>query len=223
MVENFKFYVSSIFYGINFNDKNILDIGSGTGIFSVYSSIAGAKNVVSLEPEHKGSSEKSLDKFSMLIKNFGCQNINVVSQKIQDYKPDNIKFDIIILHNTINHLDEDAAINLNKDLSSKEIYLNIFKELKNICNQNCTLIITDCSRHNFFGDLRINNPFVPQIEWNKHCTPYLWKKLLAKSKFKNIEIKWINHNSTRNIGKYIIGNKYLSYFLNSYFLIKCKN
>ena len=47
--------------------KNVLDIGSGTGIFSIYSSFAGAKNVYSLEPEDEGSSELMLDNFFKLI------------------------------------------------------------------------------------------------------------------------------------------------------------
>ena len=60
---NFKFYIYQLFGGINFKNKNVLDIGSGTGIFSIYASFAGANHISSLEPEDEGSSERMLENF----------------------------------------------------------------------------------------------------------------------------------------------------------------
>jgi len=89
-------------------------------------------------------------------------------------------------------------------------------------NKNATIIITDCSKYNFFGDIGLKNPFAPQIEWKKHNSPYVWKKILQQSQYNSINVEWINHNSLRTAGSIIFGNKYMSYLLNSYFLIKCK-
>tara|TARA_Y100001970_G_scaffold199595_1_gene242794 strand:+ start:29447 stop:31381 length:1935 start_codon:yes stop_codon:yes gene_type:complete len=219
---NFKFYLYKLFGGINFKNKNVLDIGSGTGIFSIYSSFAGAKNVYSLEPEDEGSSELMLDNFFKLKNMFQCDNINIIDKKLQDFYNNDIKFDIVILHNTINHLDEDATINVHNNLTSQKKFIKIFKEIKNMLNEDAEIIITDCSKYNLFGDLGIKNPFAPQIEWEKHNSPYAWKKILLKSEFHSITVEWINHNSLRSIGSWLFGNKYMSYFLNSYFLIKCK-
>ena len=63
---NFLFYINSIFAGVNFENKNVLDIGSGTGIYSIYASLSGAKNVVSIEPETEGSHNDMINTFKSL-------------------------------------------------------------------------------------------------------------------------------------------------------------
>ena len=183
--------------------------------------MSGAKKVVSLEPETEGSSDKMIETFFLLKNKFNCENIDFVKNKFEDYKND-IKFDIVLLHNTINHLDEKATISLKTNKISQLKYINILKSLRDKLNDNAEIIITDCSRHNLFGDLKIKNPFAPQIEWEKHNSPYVWKDILAKANFNSISIEWVNHNSLRSTGLLIFGNRFMSYLLNSYFLIKCK-
>ena len=68
----------------------------------------------------------------------------------------------------------------------------------------------------------IHETEISKIEWKKHNSPYVWKKILQQSQYNSINIEWINHNSLRTAGSIIFGNKYMSYLLNSYFLIKCK-
>ena len=220
--KSFKFYISTIFSGINFHNKKVLDIGSGTGIYSIYASLAGASNVVSIEPESEGSHNNMVKTFINLKEKFNCHNIEIVNSTLQDYEITKNKFDIVIMHNTINHLDEDATSKLKKDKNSQKTYVQIFENLKSKLNDDANIIITDCSNSNLFGDLNIKNPMAPQIEWNKHNPPEIWKIILMKSGFKKIKIKWINHSSLRGVGLFLFGNKYASYFLNSYFLIKCK-
>lgn len=218
---NFIFYVRKLFGGINFHNKNVLDIGSGNGIFSIYCSMSGAKTVVSLEPETQGSSDKMIETSLTLKNKYKCENVNFVNKKFEYYNND-LKFDVVLLHNTINHLDENATISLKNNETSQQKYIDILKFLRDKLNDDAEIIITDCSRYNFFGDLNIKNPFAPQIEWEKHNSPYLWKEMLTKAKFNSISVEWVNHNSLRSTGLLIFGNRFMSYFLNSYFLIKCK-
>ena len=131
--------------------------------------------------------------------------------------PGGKQFDIILLHNSINHLDETACINLLSDEASKAIYLDIFSKLSSLASSGAKLIVCDCSRYNFFALLRIRNPFAPTIEWHKHQAPEVWVGLLSQVGFVNPRIRWTSFNTLRLPGRVLLGNKLLSYFLRSDF------
>ena len=48
------FYLNWCFKGIDFRNKDVLDIGGGNGIFSYYAKYLGAKEVINLEPFSDG-------------------------------------------------------------------------------------------------------------------------------------------------------------------------
>jgi len=73
-----------------------------------------------------------------------------VQDTFQKYKHTDI-FDIVILHNSINHLNEDACIKLKEDKAAKEEYKKYFRKLFQMTNSNARLIICDCSNKNFFN------------------------------------------------------------------------
>lgn len=79
------------------------------------------------------------------------------------------------------------------------------------------MIISDCSRINFWPLIIIANPFAPSITWNIHQSPYLWLKLLEKIGFVFHKLTWTSPNRLGLIGKLILGNKYFSFFRNSHF------
>ena len=212
-----NFHMKTLFNNVELKNKNVLDIGGGSGFYSFYAACSGAKQVTCIEPEAEGSASGSIKKFNRLLKLLKCDNISIIPTTFQNFNPNEELYDVILLNNSINHLDEYSCINLKKDLSSKNNYQKIFSKLYSIGNSKSKIIITDCSRYNFFGLLNIKNPFCPTIEWEKHQTPETWAKLLVKEGFKNPVIKWTTHNSLGNLGKFILGNKIAAYFLRSHF------
>ena len=84
--------------------------------------------------------------------------------RIQDYDADKKTFDIIILHNSINHLDEETCINLLNNKWARDRYKSIFININKLASENAKLIITDCDRKNFFALFRFRNPFAKEIE-----------------------------------------------------------
>lgn len=216
---NLKYHMNYLFKGTSFQDKRVLDIGGGNGIYSYYASCKGAKEVVCLEPYSDGSTNKAINEFILLGKLLKYDNVSIKPITFQDYSLDCGCFDIILLNNSINHLNENACINLLQDQNAKSIYEEI---AENICSISChgaTIIICDCSRYNIFATLKTKNPFAPSIEWHKHQSPKVWSSIFSKAGFEQTKIRWSSFNRLRLLGSVLLGNKIMSYFLNSHFCL----
>lgn len=197
----------------------MLDIGGGYGIHSFYAACKGAKHVTCLEPELAGSTKGTFDKFRKLSASLSLSNISFQPIRFQDFNSDDQIFDIILLHNSINHLDEEACIKLQYDDDARNRYKFIFQKLSKISAQGAKLIIADCSRYNFFASLGIKNPFAATIEWYKHQSPEFWSGMLLKYGFINPKVRWTSFNNLRKVGRLLFGNRFTSYFLTSHFVL----
>jgi len=217
---NLKFHFSNLFGGINFEGKRMLGIGGGYGMHSYYAARMGAEEVVCLEPEVEGSNSGVKKTFEMLHANLPSLNVELESTTIQAYAHNGKKFDIILLNDSINHLDEAACVNLHEDENSRERYRRVFAKISDLSMSQAKLIICDCSRYNFFALLKVRNPFFPAIEWHKHQAPELWVDLLASVGFQNPRISWSTFKSLRLPGKLLFGNRLASFFLRSHFCLR---
>jgi cyclopropane fatty-acyl-phospholipid synthase-like methyltransferase len=217
---NLHFQMKTLFKGVDLNNKMVLDIGGGVGICSFYAAFKGAKKVICLEPQADGSSSKVIEKFRDLENLMNVDNVKLETKTLEELESRKEIFDVILLNNSVNHLHEASCINLQTDIASKNIYCKIFRKIYSLSAKKAKLIICDCSRYNFFAFLKIQNPFLPTIEWHKHQAPKEWIKLLTDVGFVNPRIHWSSFNTLRYWGKLILGNKYMSYFLTSHFCLK---
>ena len=168
----------------------MIDIGSGAGKYSFFAGFAGARKVVCIEPEFEGSNKSAMNMFERLSMRFSFPQIELKKIAFQDFDNKGEMFDVILLHNSINHLDEDACLHLQNSDKARKRYELMFKKIEGISKRGTELIIADCSRYNFFALLKIRNPFAPTIEWRKHQSPYFWCNLLRKFGFSDPRIKW---------------------------------
>ncbi len=218
--EYFNYKAYFLFRGIDFKDKTVVDIGCGNGVFSFYAVYKGAKKAVCLEPLAEGSNQNSIEQFLRLQQYFQGYNIILKREAFQSFDSRGEKFDVILLHNSINHLDEEACINLLKDRASRLTYKEVFNKLSSMANPGCRLIICDCSRHNFFASFKIKNPFAPTIEWHKHQRPQTWIRLLKQCGFEKPKIEWSVFRIFGRPGRVLLNNELAAYFTRSYFCLK---
>jgi len=212
------FYLDYLFQGVSFTGESMIDIGSGSGLYSFYAAIMGAEQVVCLEPETEGSTRGTLKKFRKLSLDLSLNNVSFHPVRFQEFDTTRT-FEIILLHHSINHLDEEACIKLQYDDQAKRRYGLVFQKLSNIAAPSAKLIITDCSKDNFFAALGIRNPIAPTIEWHKHQSPQFWSNMLSNYGFINPKIRWFSFSPLRKIGRLLFGNQFASYFLTSAFLL----
>lgn len=217
--KRFQFHMDSIFKGIDFEDRSVLDIGGGTGLYSFYAALKGARKVVCLEPEAEGGIAGSTNKFNRVRDLLGCRSVELRQSTLQEMEVGSETFDIVMLIDSINHLDERACINLLWDTGSKAIYRDLLAKVYALSNTGAKLIVCDCSRYNFFALTKIRNPFAPSIEWHKHQSPKVWSRLLAEVGFVNPRVEWSSFNRLYKWGRLLTGNRLAAYFLTSHFCL----
>lgn len=192
-----------------------------------YAAVKGAEKVVCLEPEFDGSSSGMIKKFnefkSALLSSsethLSASEIEHLPLTLQDYLKQikNNEYDIVVLHNSINHLNEEACISFRELESSYNTYKEIFKEVYDKMKFGGKLIVADCSCHNFFNSIGVKCIFNPTIEWHKHQAPQTWVSLLGEIGFKKPKIEWSSPNRLGKAGRVIMGNSFMSYLTQSHF------
>ncbi|WP_207511004.1 class I SAM-dependent methyltransferase [Longitalea luteola] len=217
---NLKFYLNGLFEHVDLSQKEVLDIGGGKGLLSLYAAVKGAKKVVCLEPEEDGSRNGMISGYHDLRRELPeSLPVELLPLRLQDYLQQTSaeKYDVVVLNNSINHLDENACIHLRNTEASYRTYVGIFKDLSRIMKPGGVLIATDCSCKNFFNDIHVKNIFVPTIEWHKHQRPSTWISVLKDAGFKNPTVKWPSLNRLRAPGRIFMANPFMSYLTRSYF------
>lgn len=217
---NLRYYFAQVFRDVDLNGKSMLDIGGGAGIMSLYAACRGASHVVCLEPSSAGSSGESAQTFRQLAHALSLdQVVQLLPITLQEFGAAERIFDIVLLHNSINHLDESACMRLQRSDKSKAVYDSFFQIISEKTAPGGTLIIADCSSRNLFHDLGLKNPFARTIEWHKHQPPDVWVEMLKKHGFVLKNLRWTSFDVLGDFGRILLGNRYASYFLRSHFCL----
>ena len=222
--DRLKFYLEKqLFKGIDFKGKTLIDIGGGNGLFGFYAALNGAKHAVVMEPEFDGSSSGMIREFNELKELLGgLNNIEHTTEVLEDYDRASHSFDYILMHNSVNHINEEACVTLTKDKNSDDIYQSFLLKLREVCHSATELIICDAARNNFWSDLGMSNPFTPQIEWLKHQNPSVWAAVFQKAGFETISTKWTSPNQLEKLGSILLGNRLGGYLTISHFNMRLK-
>src|SRR5690606_20719227 len=158
---------------------------------SFHAALRGAKHVTCLEPEVEGSRSGMKQTFQRVRDRLGlaeCVELKPIPLQSLELSAD--RFDVGLLHNSINHLDEDACIRLRTDQAARASYLKVLSQIAGLLNNRGVLQISDCSSRNLFAQLRLRNPFAPTIEWHKHQPPEVWAALLEQVGFEAPRVRW---------------------------------
>jgi SAM-dependent methyltransferase len=217
-VENLSFFLENVLRGIDFAGKRVLDVGGGSGLLSFYAATQGANEVICIEPLLEGSSDHAYQQFLAIKERLPNLKVDMVRETFQGFAA-NKPFDVVLFYNSINHLDENACIQLKKSEEARNAYDRIFGKLSWLCSENALLLICDVSSSNFFSWLGVKNPFFPAIEWQKHQPPELWIEMLRKHAFIKKRLYWRSINPLRQLGKLFLANRVASFFLNSHFCL----
>lgn len=221
-VARLRFFLEGLLDGIPFEGRRVLDVGGGHGILTMYAAARGATEAVCLEPLAEGSRENTDQEFNDFRDSLGLTNARLSRERLQDYEPGDGGFDVVLLHNSVNHLDEQACVHLLEREEAREAYRAIFQSLADLANPGAYLLIADCARSNLFPRLGLKNPFARTIEWDKHQNPEVWIRLLTEAGFSRPSVRWSTFNSLRGVGRVLLGNRFAAYLLMSHFRLRMR-
>ena len=210
--------MESLFRGIDFTGKRVLDIGGGDGVYSFYAAAMGARDVVCLEPEAAGSIGGELSMFDRLRAEMPELPVTLVRRTVADFR-DEEGFDVVAMIASINHLDEHACTRLPHDRAAREAYLKAFSHIAALTRPGGRVVIADATRYNFFAMLGMKNPLCPTIEWDKHQPPAVWAELLREAGFANPRVSWEPLYSLGSTVQVLLSNQVAAWFLQSCFLL----
>ena len=210
-------YGSALYADIPLAGKRVLDIGGGTGVFSLYAAALGAERVVCLEPGAAGSEVGMRETFRRVADDIGVPNVEMLPSVVQDFSAEPGSFDVILLHNSINHFDEPACIALRRDPQAEAVYRQVFETISEWMAQNGHLLLADCTSSNLFPALGVRNPFAPTIEWHKHQPPETWERLLAGLGYRRCCLHWTAPSMLGNAGRVLLANRLGAYLTLGHF------
>ena len=215
---NRRFYLEGLFDDIPLAGRSVLDVGAGAGELSLYAAACGARRVVALEPAAEGSSPGVRRRFAESARAVELtDDVELIPARLQDYDPGAERFDVILSHASINHLDEEACIRLLVDPAARATYAQMLSRLARMAAPGARLVLVDCDRRNLWAPLGRVNPAVREIKWHTHHDPATWVELLAAAGFHAPAVRWLSFSSLRRPGRVLLGNRFGAYLSHSAF------
>jgi SAM-dependent methyltransferase len=215
-------YLRRLFDGVPLSDRRVLDVGGGSGLISFFAGVQGA-SVVCLEPGAPGSNPGMETVYARLEASLGeTVDVQLDRRVVQQLDAQPGAFDVIVLHNSVNHLDEPACVRLPGDPAARRTFVELFSALRETAKPGGDLILSDCARLNLFGVVRARNPFVPEIEWHLHQQPGVWAQLLAESGFLPARIRWNPMTRAGRAGELLLANWLGAFLTQSHFTLNAR-
>jgi SAM-dependent methyltransferase len=222
---NLDHFLSTVFGNVVLNGCTVLDIGGGMGLLSFAAIQRGAARAVLVEPEARaaGGTAGVVARFREVRDALGWSDrVTLHPGTFQAFDPGAERFDLVLSHNSINHLDERACAQLHRSAEARGTYLEIFAKVRGLMRPGGRFVILDCARHNLFGDLGIRSPIMPAIEWRKHQQPRVWAQLLSEAGLTEPAIRWTTLHSLGRPGRLLLGNSAAAYVLTSHFRLEVR-
>jgi SAM-dependent methyltransferase len=213
-----RFYLPYLLGDVDFGGRRVLDVGGGIGECSFYAAARGAREAVCIEPEAEGSTRGVQATFRRVADALGeGKRVRMAPTTFQAYEPDGAPFDVIVMHNSIHHLDESAVGALGADPEADEAYHRILSRLRTLAAPGATLVVADASRRNLYPLLGLRNPFLPQINYSHHPTAETWRRLLTDVGFVQPRVRWLAPRRFGAVGAALCSNAVAAFLLTSHF------
>lgn len=205
-----------LFQGVPLQAASVLDVGCGTGTWAIWTAMNGAFSV-GIEPEGDGSKQGTLESFRRNIKMLELEGrVEAYSSTLQDFSWEKRKFDVVVMYNVINHLDEEAVKTLHKNEPMAARYVDLLKGLRARVRTGGTVVVADCARSNLWPHLGLRCPFAPWIEWEKHQDPSQWIRVFERAGFKVASRRWSPYYGIRTLS----ANSLFHYLTCSHFTLQ---
>jgi len=208
-----------LFTGISLAGARVLEIGCGRGAWAIWAALNGAERVVGIEPEAQGSKSNTLAIFKRNIELLGLKDkVMATDQNLRQFLLQKQVFDVVIMYNVINHIDEASVVALHRNPAAFEQYIEIVRNLLLWITSDGWLIVGDSSRENFWDKVGLRSPLSPTIEWHKHQNPDTWINVFESAGYQLFDLRW----SPLQPFPTVTANRLVQYFTCSHFILRLR-
>jgi cyclopropane fatty-acyl-phospholipid synthase-like methyltransferase len=180
-----------VFDGIDLGGRRVLEVGAGKGAFALWAGLHGASRVLAIEPEADGSEAASFGALAESVELLGLTGtVEARSAFLEDLSPADGPFDVVVLYDVINHLDETATTGLHEGGAAATAFDRILGHLRSLVADGGTVVVADAARNNLWDRLGLRSPLSPAIEWEKHQQPEVWATAFERAGFTRRDIRW---------------------------------
>jgi SAM-dependent methyltransferase len=205
-----------VFDQVDLAGKRVLDVGCGPGTWSLWAGLNGAARVLGIEPEAEGSTAGVLDTFRATVAELRLgDRVEGRAAYLQEVAASDGPFDVAILYNVINHIDEDAVQRL-PDPDAAAAFTKELDHLAALMEPGGVVIVADVGRTNVWPRLGLSSPFAPTIEWAKHADPKDWTRVFGASGFRLLDLRWSPHYPFGGL----TANRPVQYLTSSHFVLR---
>lgn len=215
-VKKFRYHLEQQLRNISLKGRDIIEVGCGKGFVSLYIALfCGARKIVALdESEGIGSEKGVLGFLEKTVEDLNIRNTKVVKSDIMKTSFPDGSFDIIIANNALHHIVRTGKYILN-DITTKNEWITLFRELKRLLKANGILILGEFSRKIIWRYIKLR---YRQIDWELHPTLREWLLVINLAGFKKIRFKYTVPYKLRTLES-LFSNPMASFFMNSTFNI----
>ena len=139
-------------------------------------------------------------------------------EHLQDVAPPQRPFDVVVLYNVINHLDEAAVVALPRDTTAVARYVGLLRHVRALMRAGGWAIVADAARGNFWDRLGLRSPLARTIEWRKHQEPETWVDLFERASFERHDLRW----SPLQPFVRLTANRLVQYLTSSHFVLRLR-
>ncbi|MEW6301911.1 MAG: class I SAM-dependent methyltransferase [Verrucomicrobiota bacterium] len=215
----YKARARAVFGGVPLAQRRVLDVGCGSGAFALWAGIHGAAKVLGIEPETAGSTKGTLERFRWTIQELQLERTVFAKEaSLEDLSPDAGPFDVAILYNVINHLDEEATTRLHRDTDAVARFVAILTRLRELLAPDGIVLVVDMARFNLWNMVGLKSPFAPTIEWHKHQQPEVWIRTFEQAGYRLRDLDW---NPLYPLGR-LSQNRAMQYLTGSSFILRMR-
>lgn len=196
----------------------VLDIGCGRGALALWAALHGASCVVGLEPEAAGSTAGSAVILGRLIDELGLgHRVQLLPLRLEDLDAAG-QFDLAILYDVVNHLDETAVVHLHRDPSAVDAYVAKLRHLRALLRPGAFVIVGDCGKKSIWQATGRQGRWTRDIEWEKHQQPETWIAVFQQAGFRVLDVRW---SPLYRWGR-LAGNRLVQYFTTAHFVLRLR-